>query len=143
MLALCALLSLAAAFGLAGSAPAGAVSKAILIALSAFLAFAAQRFYTDTAGAVLLLEDRLTDSRGEVIVLLSDIEAIERGMFTLRPSNGFSLTLKSEAQPRWRMGLWWRAGKRAAFGGAASSAETKKMAEALEKRLGLGLLDKH
>lgn len=104
--------------------------------LAAALISGAIRLYRDTSRTVQLTSEGLQDCAGEVITPLSDIIEIERGHFGMRPSNGFALKLKREAQPVWRVGLWWRAGKRAGIGGAASAAEVKKMAEALESVLG-------
>ena len=120
--------------------PQGAVLQLLVWALAIVLLISAFRLYRDTGLRVLLTEEALIDSSGEVIVVLGDIVDIERGHFTFRPSNGFSLRLNAETPPRWRVGLWWRAGKRAAIGGASSAAQAKKMAETLEKHLGLSVL---
>lgn len=121
--------------------PQGALAQGLVWALAAALLWSGMRLWRDTAYSVRLIGDRLEESSGELIVMMDQVEGIVRGHFAFRPSNGFSLKLREETQPRWRMGLWWRAGKRAAFGGAASSAEAKKLAEAIEKRLGLDQLD--
>lgn len=120
--------------------PQGAVLQVLVWALALVLLISAFRLYRDTGLSVMLTNDALIDSSGEVIVALENIVEIERGHFTFRPSNGFSLKLNAEATPRWRVGLWWRAGQRAAVGGASSAAQAKKMAETLEKHLGLSVL---
>ncbi len=120
--------------------PQGAVLQMLVWAMALVLLASAFRLYRDTGLTVLLTDKALTDSSGEVIVALEDIVEIERGHFTFRPSNGFSLKLSAETTPRWRVGLWWRAGTRAAIGGASSAAQAKKMAETLEKHLGLSVL---
>ena len=117
--------------------PNGALLQLMIWALAALLLASALKLWRDTEVGVRLVGTRLETCAGELIVAMEDVEAIERGHFAFRPSNGFSLSLKRKAALRWRMGLWWTAGKRAAFGGAASSVEAKRLAEAIEHRLGL------
>lgn len=121
--------------------PQGVLAQGLVWLLAVALFWSGFRLWRDTEQRVRLVGDRLEESTGELIVTLDQIEEVVRGHFAFRPSNGFSLKLREEVEPRWRMGLWWRAGKRAAFGGAASSAQTKKMADALEKRLGQRFTD--
>ncbi len=120
--------------------PQGPVLQVLVWAMALVLLLGAFRLYRDTGLVVRLTSEALLDSSGEVIVALEEIVEVERGHFSLRPSNGFSLKLKTEATPCWRVGLWWRAGQRAAIGGAASASQAKKMAETLEKHLGLSVL---
>ncbi|RFP87318.1 hypothetical protein DZK27_11720 [Rhodobacteraceae bacterium 63075] len=117
-------------------APQSLLAQGLILLLGAALIWSGVRLWRDTEVSVRLVEDRLEESTGELIVTLDQVEEVVRGHLAFRPSNGFSLKLREEAEPRWRMGLWWRAGKRAAFGGAASSVQTRQLADALEKRLG-------
>ncbi|WP_298675240.1 hypothetical protein [uncultured Lentibacter sp.] len=120
--------------------PHGWLLQAALWGLAALLLGSAQKLWRDTGRHLRLIGTRLEDSAGELVLDLADVESIERGHFSLRPSNGFSVQLRREVTPCWRMGLWWRAGRRAAFGGAASSAQVKPLAEAIERHLGLDQL---
>lgn len=80
-------------------------------------------------------EAGLSDSAGTLLAPWQDIVAIERGSFSLRPSNGFTLRLAKPGARAWRPGLWWRLGHRLGVGGVTSANETKAMAQAIEIRL--------
>lgn len=120
--------------------PNGLILQLIIWALAALLLLSGLRLYKETGLSVRLYSDRLEDSSGEIITPLAEIARTERGMLAFRPSNGFLLILKSEASPRWRMGLWWRAGLRAGVGGALSARDTRKLADAIEQAIGQSVL---
>ena len=88
-----------------------------------------------TAGAVVLTKDGLSDGNGQVIAPLDQIDTLVTGHFTFRPSNGFSLKLKTNGLTRWRPGLWWSFGRRVGVGGLAAGRRTKAFAEALDALL--------
>lgn len=72
---------------------------------------------------------------GRPLALMEDIQEIERGMFALKPSNGFVVRLKTKAAPAWAPGLWWRTGRRLGVGGVTSAGAAKAMADLLALRL--------
>lgn len=75
------------------------------------------------------------DSDGQMIVALSDIEEVDRGLFAFKPSNGFLLRLFRPEKARWAPGLYWRIGRRMGVGGATNPAQTRKLAETIEMLL--------
>ena len=111
------------------------LGQGLVWGMATLLLIAALKLWRDTGVSVRLVGTRLEDSHGALIVQIEDVETLTRTHFSFRPSNGFMLSLKREYDPRWCMGLYWRAGKRAAFGGAVSGAEAKKLAEAIERHL--------
>lgn len=87
-----------------------------------------------TSNRLELTRDALRSSTGEVLVNVADVEAIERGAFAFKPSNGFTLRLKPDAQSgpkRWEPGLWWRLGNRVGVGGVTPGHQGRAMAEIL------------
>lgn len=118
------------------SPPASLIGQGLVWAMAALLLIAALKLWRDTGESVRLVGARLEDSHGGLIVRLEDVATVTRTHFSFRPSNGFMLDLTRDYDPRWCMGLYWCAGKRAAFGGATSGAEAKKLAEAIERHLG-------
>lgn len=85
--------------------------------------------------SILLTDEGIFDSDGVQIAAMSDIQAIDRGAFAIKPSNGFSLKLKQKAPRAWRPGLWWRLGRRVGVGGIVNAGATKFMAEQIAMRL--------
>lgn len=74
----------------------------------------------------------LYDSEGTLIVALSSIMEVDRGIFAFKPSNGFLLRLDEPQPAGWAPGLYWRIGRRLGVGGATNPARTKALAEAIE-----------
>ena len=58
-------------------------------------------------------------------------EAVDRGVFAFKPSNGFLVRTREKAGNVWAPGLWWRLGRRVGVGGMTASAEAKFMSEIL------------
>ncbi|WP_127114165.1 hypothetical protein [Shimia sediminis] len=85
-----------------------------------------------TERVVELTAQGLRDSTGTVIAPLADIDRINRGMFAMKPSNGFTLVLKHGRDRSWQPGLWWAIGKRVGIGGVTPGSQTKFMAQMLE-----------
>ncbi len=82
-----------------------------------------------------LTTERLSDTSGLIDIAFDDIEAIDRGVFALKPSSGFRLKLR-RPQPRgWAPGLWWRFGRNLGVGGVTVGREGKYMGEAIETLL--------
>lgn len=80
---------------------------------------------------VVLTGGGLDDTAGGSIVALEDIEIIDRGLLSARPSNGFVLRTRTRQAPAWRPGVWWRMGRRVGIGGILPKAQTKRMADRL------------
>lgn len=92
--------------------------------------------FSATQHRILLTRDALVSSTGEVIVKVENIARVERGVFALKPSNGFVIIGKVKGEgAKWRPGLWWRLGKRVGVGGVAPGHQTKPMAQILEALL--------
>ncbi|TCP43195.1 hypothetical protein [Rhodovulum marinum] len=84
-----------------------------------------------TAHPLRLTRAGLFDDTGRELARIDDIEGIERGMFALKPSNGFTLKLTRAGGRAWAPGVWWRFGRRLGVGGVTSAAQAKAMAEIL------------
>lgn len=87
--------------------------------------------YRATDGAILLRPEGLFTQDGTPLAELSDIDTIERGAFAFKPSNGFSVKLRTGAPFAWSPGMYWRLGKRLGVGGVTSPGEAKAVAELL------------
>ena len=86
-----------------------------------------------TASCVELTANELRDGDGTVIARVVDIEALDRGFFAFKPSNGFLIKISANAKSsnHWRPGLWWRLGRRIGIGGMTPGSQTKYMSEVL------------
>lgn len=115
--------------------PASPLWLAFLIGLGAVALWGAWRMWQATGSAVELTEAGLRDSDGTVIAAFDEIEAIDRGMFAFKPSNGFLLRLATPAPRVWRPGLWWRTGRRVGVGGLTPRGAARAMADAIQIRL--------
>ncbi|WP_412509528.1 hypothetical protein [Roseovarius sp. SYSU LYC5161] len=85
--------------------------------------------YRATAHRIELTENELRSSDGTLIALTAEIEAVERGVFAFKPSNGFLLRLSAARPRRWQPGLWWRIGRRVGIGGMTPGSQTRVMAD--------------
>jgi hypothetical protein len=89
------------------------------------------RQWQATEAALELTESELRSTTGEILARIDEIEALDRGLFAFRPSNGFVLKLSSRRPRRWAPGLWWRLGRRVGVGGVTGAAQTRAFAELL------------
>jgi hypothetical protein len=90
-----------------------------------------------TRTEILMTEDALTSSDGIVIAKLDDVVSVDRGAFAFKPSNGFTLKLKTKQPRGWAPGLWWRLGRFVGVGGAVSAGQAKFMAEQIALRVAM------
>lgn len=109
--------------------------QAFLLAVGAGALWMAERMRQATECAILLTEEEIVDSSGLVLARIDDIQAIDRGLFAFKPSNGFLLKLRDPSPGVWRPGLWWRTGRRVGIGGVTPASQTKVMSEMLSAML--------
>ncbi len=91
----------------------------------------AEKMRRATALRLELTDAVLRDSTGRVLASVDEIEAVDRGMFALKPSNGFMLKLTTARGATWMPGLYWRLGRRVGVGGVTTPGQTKFMSEML------------
>ncbi|MBB5723283.1 hypothetical protein FHS72_002923 [Loktanella ponticola] len=82
-----------------------------------------------TLSEIMMTADTISTSDGMVIARIDDIVSVDRGAFAFKPSNGFTLKLKTKQPRGWAPGLWWRFGRYVGVGGAVSAGQSKFMAE--------------
>ncbi|UWR23526.1 hypothetical protein [Sulfitobacter sp. S190] len=110
--------------------------RIFLLAMGAAALWMADRMRRATANRIELTEEALRDSDGTVIARIADIEAMDRGFFAFKPSNGFLLrTAHGQEANTWRPGLWWRVGRRIGVGGMTPGSQTKVMSEIIAAML--------
>lgn len=109
--------------------PANLLWQAFLIGMGLISLWLAQKLQVATRRKLFLTETELSDSDGTVLARVEDIVAVNRGAFAMKPSNGFTLTLKNPAPRAWQPGLWWRLGRRVAVGGVTPGAQARPMAD--------------
>ncbi|SFS04111.1 hypothetical protein [Yoonia litorea] len=95
----------------------------------------AERLRRATQLEIVLTEDKVTDSSGALLAHLDEIVSVSRGAFALKPSNGFTLVMRSRGPRAWVPGLWWRMGRRVGVGGVTSAGQSKFMAEQIALRI--------
>jgi len=129
-------LALTALLGLAVFCFAFAVQGGVVFwPMGLVAAWGAYRFYISTRDAVILRSDGIYLQSGPMLVAMDDIVKIDRGMFAMKPTNGFALVLKTPGPRRFAPGLYWQLGRRLGIGGVTPPAAGKLMAEALASRV--------
>lgn len=106
-----------------------------LLAFGGCMLLQAERLRRATMLSIELTETEVRDSEGTVLARLDDIRSVERGSFAFKPSNGFTLVMKTKMPRAWAPGLWWRIGRRVGVGGVTSAGQTKFMAETIAFRI--------
>lgn len=91
--------------------------------------------YQATRDYIILTDQGLELSSGEMLAKWDDMEKADRGLFALKPAQGFSVLLKEPAPRQWRMGLYWRLGRRLGIGGVTDARQAKEMADVITARL--------
>ncbi|MEL7025795.1 MAG: hypothetical protein AAGO57_01010 [Pseudomonadota bacterium] len=109
--------------------------RALLVGIGVCGLLGAWSIFKATQADLILTRESLTDAEGRVLARMENIEAVERGLFAFKPSNGFSIRLKTKMAGAWAPGVWWRFGKRIGIGGAVSAQDAKGMAVVLELAL--------
>jgi hypothetical protein len=104
---------------------------AFLVALGGLTLATAWRGWRGGTLGLVLEEDGLRQEDGEWIAPLDNVAAVDRALFSFKPSNGFLIRLKEPMDRRWMPGMWWRIGRRVGIGGVTGGAETKVMADIL------------
>ncbi len=129
-----------AALGLAvlwlGAAGDAAVGWRAGLALAGLLfLWGGRTLWRATSERIELRGDGLVTGGGRRLAALSEIAAVNRGSFAVRPTNGFVLRLRSAQGAAWAPGLYWRLGRTLGIGGATSGAAARAMADILALRL--------
>jgi len=112
-------------------APPTPVWQVFLIVVGVLAVWMAERMRRATEHRIELTETELSFSDGQVIARVAEIEKVDRGVFAMKPSNGFMVRTSKPAGRAWRPGLWWRVGRRIGVGGVTSAGQTKAMSEIL------------
>lgn len=107
----------------------------VMVTLGALVIWLAERMWRATARSLELTREGLRSDDGVMIARIADLASVERGVFAFKPSNGFSIRLKTKAPAAWQPGLWWRVGRRIGVGGVTASANAKVMAEIMEDQM--------
>ncbi len=109
--------------------------QVFLLVIGAAAFWLAHRMWYATRDRIELTPSQLRTGSGQVICNVEDVEAVDRGVFAFKPSNGFLLKTQAPSSNRWAPGLWWRVGRRVGIGGMTAAAETKFMSEMLSAML--------
>ncbi|WP_425083382.1 hypothetical protein [Ruegeria profundi] len=113
------------------ASPPELVWQVFLLAVGASSLWLAHRVWMATQDRIELTASELRTGSGQVIARVDEIEAVDRGVFAFKPSNGFLVRTRKKAGNVWAPGLWWRLGRRVGVGGMTASAEAKFMSEIL------------
>lgn len=90
-----------------------------------------------TSDALILTENGIESESGRISIPIEQITGIDRGLFAMKPSNGFVLRLDNAPGRKWAPGLWWCLGRKFGVGGVTAAGQTKFMAEAISTKLAL------
>ncbi|WP_204114875.1 hypothetical protein [Shimia biformata] len=114
------------------SQPPAPAFMVFLLVVGAAALWLAEKTRRATERVVELTAEGLRDNSGEVIAPFDQIVRVERGVFAMKPSNGFMVHLKDKRSRRWLPGLWWCLGRKVGIGGVTPGHQTKAMAQILE-----------
>ncbi len=118
------------------TAPEGpSLATSFLLALGVAAVAGGEVMRRATEYHIILTDQGLWDSRGIEIARMDEIEAVSRGAFAMKPSNGMTLILRTRKGRVWMPGLWWRVGRRVGIGGVTTAAEAKLAAEIIQSRI--------
>lgn len=117
--------------------PADLAWRVLLLVGGGAIGWGAYRIVRLQDRALVLTQDTLTDTAAGLICRVDEIEALNRGVFAVKPARGFALTLARRGPRMWVPGLWWRIGRSVGVGGMTGAAETKMMAEMIEAMIAL------
>ncbi len=115
--------------------PASLGWQAFLLGLGGLVLFLAEKMRRATLVGVVLTQDELRTTDGQILVRVDDMLGVVRGSFSLKPSNGFSVLTRARQERAWAPGIWWRLGKRVGVGGVTAASQAKYMAEILAAML--------
>ncbi|WP_291729517.1 hypothetical protein [Leisingera sp. F5] len=117
------------------AAPPSPAWLVFLLAIGAAALWLAARMWQATVHRIELTAEELRCSNGQLIARVEDIEAIDRGFFAFKPSNGFLIRTGAHGSRIWMPGLWWRSGRRIGIGGVTPGSQGKAMSEILAAML--------
>ena len=120
---------------LAVATPPAILGLMFLLATGCSALWLAVRMWQATTLSLILTDYALYDSKGREIAPLDGVERIERGLFAMKPSNGFTLVLDTPGPRVWEPGVWWRAGRRVAIGGVLAAHQTRPVADILTAKV--------
>jgi hypothetical protein len=109
--------------------------RVFLLALGAVMLWLGEAMRRATLLTLELTATQLRDSSGTVLAEMDQVVAVTRGAFAMKPSHGFSLTMRAAQGRRWLPGLWWRMGRRVGVGGVTPGSETKYMSDIISAML--------
>jgi hypothetical protein len=102
-----------------------------LLVLGAVMIALTIRGWRRSDAPLLLQADGLWEEGGGAVAPLAEIEAVDRALFSFKPSNGFLIRTRSPLGRAWAPGMWWRIGRRVGVGGVISGADSKIAADIL------------
>ncbi len=105
--------------------------QVFLLVVGAVSLWIAERMRRATAHGLELTRSELRASDGTRIAEIGEIEALDRGVFAFKPSNGVLIRTRVPGGRAWQPGVWWRLGRRIGIGGVTAPAQTKAMSEVL------------
>ncbi|MEO1107896.1 MAG: hypothetical protein AAFX90_08250 [Pseudomonadota bacterium] len=117
------------------STPPELVWQVFLIVVGGAALWLAYSVWQATQDRIELTRTELRTGAGRLIALVDEIEAVDRGVFAFKPSNGFLVRTRATTSNNWAPGLWWRLGRRVGVGGMTAASEAKFMSEILSALL--------
>lgn len=106
-----------------------------MLAFGTSMLWLAEKMRRATLSSLELTETDLRDSNGVILAEIADVRSVERGTFAFKPSNGFTLVMKTKKPRAWAPGLWWRFGRRVGVGGVTIAGQSRLMAEQIALRI--------
>ena len=104
--------------------------RVLLIGMGALSVWACERMARTTRGVFALHEDGIYFNDA-LLAHVEEMESVDKGMFALKPTNGFSIILKEKAPRVFVPGMYWRIGRRLGIGGVTEPGAAKFMADTL------------
>ncbi|MDG4647417.1 hypothetical protein P6F26_03085 [Roseibacterium sp. SDUM158017] len=115
--------------------PADLVWLAFLVLLGALSLWWSWRVWQATGVVLQLTRRELREEGGRQLCAIDNVDRVDNSAFAFKPAAGFLVHLKEPAGRAYAPGLWWRAGRRVAVGGATARGEGKAVAELIKVML--------
>lgn len=115
--------------------PADILWLLFLVAVGGVCLWWAWRVWQATAVKLELTRTELREETGRRLCAIDNVDRVDTSVFAFKPAAGFLIHLKEPMDRATAPGLWWRAGRRVAIGGATARGEGKAVAELINVML--------
>lgn len=111
------------------------ISAILCGALALFLGLHVRRLWLGRSVSLVVTDQDISTTDGAVRISVSDMQAVQTGLFDYKPASGLSVRLSAPAPRYWQPGLIWVAGRRVGIGGMIPKSISKILAQTLAETI--------